>query len=80
MSPEKQFVEKAAAGNNGEIKLAELAARKCQDPQIKDFANRMTTDHGKANNDLKPIGSDCRQTAGHSSEVLSGSIDRRLLR
>jgi putative membrane protein len=54
-SSEKQFVEKAAAGNTAEIKLAELALRKSQDQKIKDFANRMIADHGKANNDLKPI-------------------------
>jgi putative membrane protein len=54
-SSEKQFVEKAAAGITSEIKLAELALRKSQDQKIKDFANRMIADHGKANNDLKPI-------------------------
>lgn len=52
---EKQFVQKAAAGNTAEIKLAQLAEQKSQDSKVKDFANRMITDHGKANNDLKPI-------------------------
>jgi putative membrane protein len=54
-SSEKQFVEKAAAGNTAEIKLAQLAEKKSRDSKVKDFANRMITDHGKANNDLKPI-------------------------
>jgi putative membrane protein len=54
-SSEKQFVEKAAAGNTAEIKLAQLAEKKSRNSKVKDFANRMITDHGKANNDLKPI-------------------------
>jgi putative membrane protein len=54
-APEKQFVEKASAGNSAEIKLAMLAQKKSQDSKVKDFANQMITDHGKANNDLKPI-------------------------
>lgn len=54
-SSEKQFVEKAAAGNTAEVKLAQLAEQKTQDSKVKDFAKRMITDHGKANDDLKPI-------------------------
>ncbi len=52
---ERQFVENAAAGNTAEIKLAQLAQQKAQDSQVKDFANRMITDHGKANDNLRPI-------------------------
>jgi putative membrane protein len=53
--PEREFVQKAAAGNTAEVKLAQLAQQKSQDAKVKDFANLMITDHGKANNDLKPI-------------------------
>ena len=52
---DKQFIEKAAAGNTAKIKLAQLAEQKSRDSKVKDFANRMITDHGKANNDLQPI-------------------------
>jgi len=54
-SSDKQFIEKVAAGNTAEVKLAQLAEQKSQDSKVKDFANRMITDHGKANNDLRPI-------------------------
>ena len=52
---EKQFVETAAAGNAAEIRLAQLAQQKSQDSKVRAFADRMISDHGKANNDLKPI-------------------------
>jgi len=44
---DKQFIEKAAAGNTAKIKLAQLAEQKSRDSKVKDFGSRMITDHGK---------------------------------
>ena len=52
---ETSFVSEAAGGNLAEIKLGQLAAEKATDPKVKDFGNRMVSDHQKANDDLKPI-------------------------
>jgi putative membrane protein len=52
---ESSFVTEAAGGNLAEIKLGQLAAQKGTDPKVKDFGNRMISDHQKANDELKPI-------------------------
>jgi putative membrane protein len=52
-SVDKKFVQEAAAGNAAEVKLAQLAQQKSQNSKIKEFADRMITDHTKANDDLK---------------------------
>lgn len=49
------FVEKAAQGGMAEVALGKLALAKSQDAEIKKFAQRMVTDHGKANSELAAI-------------------------
>jgi putative membrane protein len=51
------FASKAAAGGMAEVRMAELAKTKAQSQVVKDLANRIYTDHTKANDDLKPIAS-----------------------
>jgi putative membrane protein len=54
-SDDKSFLEHAAEGNNAEIALANLALKKTAREDIKAFANRIVTDHQKANEQLKGI-------------------------
>jgi putative membrane protein len=49
------FMEKAAIGGLMEVDLGNAVKDKAQDPQVKDFANRMVTDHTKANDELKNL-------------------------
>lgn len=49
------FVDKAAAGGIAEIEASRLALEKSQSADIKEFANMMITDHGKANDELATI-------------------------
>jgi putative membrane protein len=49
------FAKKAAIGGMAEVALGKLALTKASSPKIKDFANMMITDHGKANNELMGI-------------------------
>jgi putative membrane protein len=49
------FVQKAAQDGMTEVEAARLALNKSQDKQIRDFAQRMVTDHGKANAELASI-------------------------
>ena len=54
-SSDRTFVEKAAGGGMAEVQLGQLASQKASDPQVKQFAQRMITDHTKANDQLKQI-------------------------
>src|SRR5512140_2380360 len=49
------FVKKAAVGGMAEVELGTLAKDKASSDQVKQFANRMVTDHGKANDELKTL-------------------------
>jgi putative membrane protein len=49
------FVKKAAQDGMTEVETGKLALSKSQDPQIRSFAQRMVTDHGKANAELASI-------------------------
>ena len=49
------FMYKAAQGGMAEVKMGEMAASKAKDPAVKQFGQRMVTDHSKANNDLKAV-------------------------
>ena len=48
---------KAAEGGMAEVELGQLASQRATDPQVKQFAQRMVADHGKANDQLKQLAS-----------------------
>ena len=50
-----KFATAAANGGMAEVALAKLALTKTANAQIKEFANMMVTDHGKANDELMAI-------------------------
>jgi putative membrane protein len=49
------FVKKAALTGMTEVELGKIALSKSQDPEVRSFAQRMVTDHGKANAELSSI-------------------------
>jgi putative membrane protein len=49
------FATKAAVGGMAEVQFGNLAIQKTTNTQIKDFANMMVKDHGKANDELMAI-------------------------
>ena len=55
--PDEDFAKKAAAGGMMEVDLGQLAASKATSQDVKDFGNRMVTDHGKAGDELKSLAS-----------------------
>ena len=50
---DKDFAMKAAEGGMAEVALGELATKQAANDDVKQFGQRMVTDHGKANNELK---------------------------
>jgi putative membrane protein len=50
-----RFLEKAARGGMEEVQLGELAKQKGVNEAVRSFGDRMVTDHGKANDELKKL-------------------------
>ena len=50
---DETFARKAAEGGLAEVELGQLAEEKGQSQAVKDFGQRMVTDHSKANDELK---------------------------
>jgi putative membrane protein len=49
------FLKEAAQGGMTEVELGKLVASKAQNAEVKAFAQRMVTDHTKANDELKAV-------------------------
>jgi putative membrane protein len=52
---DSHFVMEAAQGGMAEVELGELASQKASSSDVKQFAQRMVSDHGKANDELKTL-------------------------
>lgn len=55
VTADKEFVMKAAQGGMAEVMLGQMASSKGTSPDVKTFGNRMVSDHGKANDELKQL-------------------------
>ena len=53
--PDRTFVQKAAVAGMFEVESAKVAKDKATSPDLKEFADKMITDHTKANDDLMAI-------------------------
>lgn len=54
----KDFFESAASSNQFEIDSSRLAAERATDPALKEYAQTMIVDHGKAGKDLEKLAKD----------------------
>lgn len=51
---DKQFLTNASQSNYDEIQLGKLAEQKASNPAVKEFGQRMVTDHTKLTENMKP--------------------------
>ena len=65
-----KFVKDAFMGGTAEIQMGQLASTKAENPALKDFGQRMVTDHTKANDELRRI-------AESKGAMLPTDISRR---
>src|SRR5215204_4761165 len=49
------FVAKASEAGMAEMELGKLASQKAASPDVRQYAERMVTDHGKADTELKAL-------------------------
>ncbi len=79
-SSTSRFIKEAARGNDMEISMAEIGARKAQNPELKAFCEQLQQDHTKANDQLKPIaqkyGITLEQSQGRHHERELTSLDK----
>ena len=89
---DKAFAHEAAVGGLTEVELGTLAKEKASSPDVKAFAERMVTDHGKANDELKqwaeqhhvtlPTELDAKHkaTKDHLSNLSGDAFDKAYMR
>lgn len=54
-NPDQSFVDRAAAGEIAEVDAAKLALQKSHNAKVRRFAQRMVSDHAKANEKLEAL-------------------------
>src|SRR5215475_10426156 len=91
-APEKEFLANAARGGMLEVQLGNLAAQKATSADVKQFGERMATDHGQLGQKLQQLASNLnvtlpqdlkpeQQTAVSRLEKLSGkAFDHEFMR
>lgn len=52
---DRSFLEDAQAGGMMEVQLGQLASQHAQNQEVKDFGQKMVTDHSKANQQLSAV-------------------------
>jgi len=69
-SADRSFANKAAVGGQAEVELGKLAQERASNDAVRQFGQRMATDHGKANDELM-------QLAKNKNLTLSTDLDAK---
>lgn len=79
MSPADQtFAKKAASGGLAEVSLGQLAQKNAGSPQVRQFGQRMITDHTQANQELQMIAQQQNLTLPNEPDAASRTMEQRL--
>jgi putative membrane protein len=77
---DNDFVMKAAKGGIAEVQLGQMASEKATSDAVKQFAQRMVTDHGKANDELKTLAKNKNITLPDDPGAEHKSLHDKLMR
>jgi putative membrane protein len=76
-SADRKFVEEAAEGGQMEVELGQMAKQKASNDAVKQFGERMATDHSKANQELAKANQELAQLASSKGMELPKQPDRK---
>jgi putative membrane protein len=75
---DKTFATKAAAGGQAEVELGQLATRDASAPAVKQFGERMVTDHTQANQALIEIARQKNLTLPSTPDAADQATEKKL--
>jgi putative membrane protein len=77
-SADRVFAQKAAAGGTAEVSLGQLAQQNAESQQVKDFGQRMVTDHSQAAQELRQIAQQENLTLPTTPDSKDQALQKRL--
>jgi putative membrane protein len=80
LAADDMFVTKAAKGGMAEVELGKLASEKGTSDAVKQFGQRMVTDHGKANDELKSLAQSKNVTLPTEIDAKEKALRDRLMK
>jgi putative membrane protein len=75
---DSKFVKEASEGGLAEVQLGQLAQQKGQNQAVKDFGQRMVSDHTKANEELKAVAAGENMPVSTSLGVSNSALKLKL--
>lgn len=75
---DQKFMTQAAQSGTMEVSLGDLAREKAKDPQVKNFGQRMVTDHTKVNRELEALAKKKNVTLPKRMERMQEDEVRRM--
>ena len=75
---DSKFVKEASEGGLAEVQLGQLAQQKGQNQAVKDFGQRMVSDHTKANQELKAVAAEEKMPISTSLGVSNAALKVKL--
>jgi putative membrane protein len=75
---DRTFATKAPAGGEAEVALGQLATEKAGSQQVRQFGQRMVTDHSQANQELQAIAKQQNLTLPAKPDSASVATEQRL--
>jgi putative membrane protein len=73
-----KFARDAAAGGAAEVEMGKMASEKASNDKVKQFGQRMVTDHGKAGEELKTLAAGKNITIPDGPDAKSKAVMARM--